>query len=709
MTIRRKLLLLLLGITIPPLLVVAVVHEVSIRLTLQRLTHRIRGTMDADARLHLQQLLASVDETLRQQSRLVDALIRCQAREAELRLAQDRSNSLLRIRSASHVSDGSALETDTIQGESAIVELEGGRQTRLHYDRLACFLPNGIDANDVAKDVERLRDMTFVYQEIHRLGPRGMLWQYTSLENGLHMTYPATDTQVHPDNYDPRTRQWYLQAKENRDVVRVGPLVDAVTGKMIITIAAPLWYPDGSFAGVTAIDRAIPDVLATMKMPEHWEKGTEKMLVVIDPRSDPCNPRVLVALRSHYADGGDWQQKIQLEELQSGDVQALRQMAGDLQAGRAGTRQMDYEGRSCLWVYGRPLLSKTVPLLIVPYDTVTELAAATSHAMLDNSAFWLEITGITLLLAVAVTTGLAVMRARSLTQPISDLAIAGARLAEGDYAAHVQIKTGDELEELGRIFNQTGPRLKEREEMRRSLELARAIQQNLLPSCAPGLNHFELAGQCLYCDETGGDYYDFVDPADLGPGKVGIVVGDVCGHGISAALLMTEARSSLRANTRRYGTDLVRVLAEINRDLVRDTAADKFLTLFYGIVDDQNLSLTWASGGHDPALWYHAKEGTIEELPNTGMLMGIFEDASFELAGPIYPGHGDIIVVGTDGIWEARDDNGNLFGKDRLRDILRCASGSAEDICHAILQSVDFFSRAAGRQDDITLVVLKAV
>ena len=119
--------------------------------------------------------------------------------------------------------------------------------------------------------------------------------------------------------------------------------------------------------------------------------------------------------------------------------------------------------------------------------------------------------------------------------------------------------------------------------------------------------------------------------------------------------------------------------------------------------------MTWVSGGHDPALWLHADRGTIEELPNTGMLMGMFEEATFEQAGPIHLESDDVVVVGTDGIWEARDADENLFGKERLCEILRTAHGSAEEICRTVLKAVEDFVGSAPRQDDVTLIVLKTL
>lgn len=701
----------LLGMTLTPLLAVSTFHQITIRVARLRLTDRIRATLVSNAELQLQQLLESSNAIFAREAQLMDALVRRQAREAELRLFHEPDDRTSDDETTDR--DSGAYEDPPFKVESersAVGGTEDAGQRRTDYGRQTLFLAEGVRESAVTTDMKRLHDMAAVYEEIHRLGPAGILWQYTSLESGLHMSYPASEGQRPPQTYDSRQRPWYLRAQAANNVVRVGPLVDALTGRRIITIAAPLRRPDGSFVGVTAIDRTIPNILADIRLPERWTVGTERMLVAVDPRSDPCEPRVIVVLQSRYTNpGSDWRQPIQYEELPSTEGPQFRMMTADLQAGRAGTRQMDYRGRSCLWVYGSPGVERIIPLLIVPYDAVIEPATATSRVLLQESVFWLRGAGVVVLLAIVTTAFLAAVRARSLTRPISDLAQAGARLAEGDYSAHVHIATGDELTRLGAVFNEVGPKLRDREKMKKSLELAGAIQQSLLPGQAPRLKHFELAGQCLYCDETGGDYYDFIDTADLGPGKVGIVLGDVSGHGIGAALLMTAARSSLRANTRHYGTDLVGLFDKTNRDLVRDTGDDKFLTLFYGVVGDQDCSLTWVSGGHDPALWYHADSGTIEELPNTGMLMGMFEEATFEQAGPVLLKTGDVVVVGTDGIWEAHDAGGNLFGKERLYEILRTAHGSAEEICQTILQAVRDFVGSAPREDDVTLIVLKTL
>ena len=552
--------------------------------------------------------------------------------------------------------------------------------------------------------------MTATYRDIYHLAPSGTLWLYTSLENGLHTVYPGGGNGVDRSEYDPRQRPWYLKAKAAGAIVREGPGVDAATAQTIMTISKPVQYPDGSFAGVTAMDRTIEGILGNIQLPERWAEGAEKMLVSPSHPATDAADKLSVLMHDSYANSDThWQHKIALEMLESRDSGQFEALLSDLRAGTPGVRRMEYDGQDALWAY-RPLAAGQVAILVViPYERVTALARTTEEFLLKESTFWLEITGLALFVVAGVVLILAARRARTFTEPIRELTDAGLKLAGGDYDALVHIATRDELEELGRVFNETGPKLKERERVKRSLELARVIQQNLMPKSAPELGGLDIAGTCVYCDETGGDYYDFIELPKYDDGTLGIAVGDVTGHGIGAALLMASIRSTLRAEARHYGPDLVGLFRELNRQIVHDTEDDKFLTLFYGLLHPKTRSLIWASGGHDPAILYRAASRRIEELGNTGMLMGMIEDAPFEQAGPLLFGSGDILVVGTDGIWEAGNAEGHLFGKDRLVDIIRSGAGQAAgELCATVTSRVLEFVGPTPRSDDITLVVVKA-
>jgi sigma-B regulation protein RsbU (phosphoserine phosphatase) len=348
--------------------------------------------------------------------------------------------------------------------------------------------------------------------------------------------------------------------------------------------------------------------------------------------------------------------------------------------------------------------------MIVPFDVVRQLAEQTQSTLLDENLKQMRLAGLFILAIVAIAAVLALISAGKFTRPINQLAAAANILAEGDFTAKADIQTGDELQRLAEVFNDLGPKLQEHEKTQRSLALARAIQQNLLPQRAPEIDGFQIAGRCRYCDETGGDYFDFIHLPDSQNQKVGIVLGDVTGHGVGAALLMASARSILRNASLHFTGDLAELMTQFNDQLSEDTGDDKFMTLFYGALDNTNRTLTWASGGHDPALWYHEESNSFEELPNTGPLTGYMKDMPYEQAGPVTLKVGDVLLVGTDGIWEAEDTDGRPYGKERLHELIRTHKDhSSQQIVDMIIKSVEDFCAPVAPTDDVTLIVIKAV
>ncbi len=222
------------------------------------------------------------------------------------------------------------------------------------------------------------------------------------------------------------------------------------------------------------------------------------------------------------------------------------------------------------------------------------------------------------------------------------------------------------------------------------------------------MDNFEVAGLCRYCDETGGDYYDMLDLRDVLPGQVGLVIGDVSGHGIPAAMLMISAGSILRNNAPRHGADTSAAISELNRHLVENSETGKFMTLFYGLLDDQRKTLSWTSAGHDPAIWRKAETGEFTELHNTGMALGVMHDAEFGRSDPVTLHAGDIVLVGTDGIWEAADTSRQMYGKERLIELIdQHKDESAQQIAASVVESVLDFCSGAPQADDITLLVIK--
>jgi serine phosphatase RsbU (regulator of sigma subunit) len=244
--------------------------------------------------------------------------------------------------------------------------------------------------------------------------------------------------------------------------------------------------------------------------------------------------------------------------------------------------------------------------------------------------------------------------------------------------------------------------------IKQSLNLAREVQQNLLPHKNPQMERLDIAGRSIYCDETGGDYYDFIT-SDAGEnGQLAIAIGDVSGHGVSSALLMATVRSSLRQRLSQPGS-AGDIISDVNRQLAHDVEdSGQFMTLFYLMIDPTKQDLQWVRAGHDPAIFYDPGTDTFEELGGSGVALGVMEDSVFKAYTKTALRKGQIIFLSTDGIWESRNQKREMFGKKPIYDIIRKNSSlNANETLEAILDSLERFQQGAKIEDDITLVVIK--
>jgi serine phosphatase RsbU (regulator of sigma subunit) len=243
-----------------------------------------------------------------------------------------------------------------------------------------------------------------------------------------------------------------------------------------------------------------------------------------------------------------------------------------------------------------------------------------------------------------------------------------------------------------------------------ALEVAEEVQQNLLPKEIPTIAGLDIAAKSIYCNKTGGDFYDFLNIAPTADGKFNVVVGDVSGHGIAAGLLMTTARALIRSRSAQPGT-LSQIVSDVNRDLTLDVYdTGRFTTLFYLTVDSQNHRLKWVRAGHDAALLYDPTRDEFEDLYGSGLALGWDENYQYEENEHTDLTAGQIIFMGTDGIWETFDLAGNPFGKEPLKGIIRHkAAASAAEIMNEILAALTRFRQGEEPEDDVTLVVIKIV
>jgi sigma-B regulation protein RsbU (phosphoserine phosphatase) len=284
------------------------------------------------------------------------------------------------------------------------------------------------------------------------------------------------------------------------------------------------------------------------------------------------------------------------------------------------------------------------------------------------------------------------------------------RLAKGYFSARINIETGDERDLVARAFNEMVPQLEDRIQIRKSLEVAKEVQQNLLPQEVPNLRGFDIAANIVYCDETGGDYFDFFPCEDDHCSRFGIAVGDVTGHGVGAALLMATARALIRGLVT-SPENLAERVTQVNSLLyadVKDTGS--FMSLFFLMIEGGSRSISWVRAGHDPAILYDPVTEKVESLMGPGMVLGVVEDYRYQQSDKTIETKGAVILIGTDGIWEAHNFEGEPFGKDRLHQTIRDnADKSAGAIQDAVLDAVSKFRGNVPQEDDITIVDVKIV
>lgn len=305
--------------------------------------------------------------------------------------------------------------------------------------------------------------------------------------------------------------------------------------------------------------------------------------------------------------------------------------------------------------------------------------------------------------------------AAELLVPITDRAgrltgtlVLGPRASEEPYSGDdkrllmsVANQTGLQIENI-RLAEAMAEHLDAERTAARELQVARGVQARLFPQRQPEMRTLDYAGGCVQALQVGGDYYDFLS---AGPGRVGLVVADVAGKGIAAALLMANLQANLRSQYGIAPDDLERMLASVHRHFFENTADNQYATLFFADYTDDTRRLRFANCGHLPPYLFHA-DGTIEPLMPTGAVIGLFDAWSVQI-GERELKPGDTLVIYTDGVTEATNPALEEFGSERLQTVVAAnREHSPAILADDISRAVREFSEGH-QSDDVTVVVAR--
>jgi serine phosphatase RsbU (regulator of sigma subunit) len=500
--------------------------------------------------------------------------------------------------------------------------------------------------------------------------------------------------------YDPRKRPFYVKARQEGRLVWLPPYVFYNQGVPGISCAAPVKDAAGKLRGVLSVDfdlNALSEFVSALSVSEHSRVFlfTADEVLLAFPDRHVANPGArgegkLLTL----ADAGDplvdaYRANLRPDRLRGTDRDEFHRF----EFRHAGT---DHLGSATTFRVGGDL-AWAVGVVAPETDFVGDVWRTQAVALAAAAA------------AVLAAVALAFALASTVSRPVGSLIAFMRRVGGGDLEAKAEFGGSVEFRQLADELNNMIADLRDRLRLRHSLGVAMEVQQRLLPAGPPEVLGLDVAGHSTYCDETGGDYYDFLVLDKTAPGAVLVALGDVMGHGVAAALVMAGVRAVLRDRAVAAG-GLADLMGRLNRLISADHGGDRFMTMHLSVIDSQTGTMRWVSAGHDPAIIYDTATAQFQEVGEGDLPLGVMDDTTYteQTHAPLRPGQ--VILVGTDGVWEMPDAKGEPFGKDRLRDVIReSAAGSAAVVARAVRDRLAAFKGDAKQVDDVTFVVVKVL
>jgi sigma-B regulation protein RsbU (phosphoserine phosphatase) len=346
-----------------------------------------------------------------------------------------------------------------------------------------------------------------------------------------------------------------------------------------------------------------------------------------------------------------------------------------------------------------------------PSTILTRLFSTLGNDALLPAIFMLILGAALLLVELSALLSIAQLT-RTITGSVHDLYVGTKKVEAGDFSHRIAIRSKEQLSELAESFNSMTQRMahlivevKEKEKLESELEIARQVQAQLFPKQAPKLATLQVTGACNPARVVSGDYYDFI-PIDAH--RTALVIGDISGKGISAALLMASLQSSLHAQLAMNTNGRVSTAAlvgRLNRQLYLNTPEEKYATFYCGIYDEQTSRLSYTNAGHLPPILLRG--GNAMRLETSGTVVGMFPDSPYdEAVVELLPG--DVFAAFTDGVTEPEDAHEEQFGDKRLIELLiENSERPLDEIVRIVMAAVHSWTHDCSNQDDITLLLAR--
>jgi sigma-B regulation protein RsbU (phosphoserine phosphatase) len=568
----------------------------------------------------------------------------------------------------------------------------------------------------VSADLRLLSNLNSVFIPIFQTD-RNLTQLYVGTESGVAQLYPwATNI---PASFDPRQREWYTRAKQNRSPGWTNTMIDVVNGKTMVTCYKPVFDEKRRLIGVVGADVTTETINQKIIGTQIGKNG---YAFLIDGKGN------IIAHPRMQGIAGKWDEAFVTGNLLKAKDPELARIAGEMVDGMAGVGRCMLDGSEKFIAYA-PITSTgwsigiAMPIdeIVAPVqatreriDTVTTDFSTKINRQISEMLTFIILTSAGIIVVVA---GIAYLLARRITRPIIALNRGVQVIGQGNLDHRLVVTTGDEVQDLAEAFNKMVENLKvyirdlqettsAKERIESELRVATEIQASMLPRLFPPFpdrKEFDLYATMQPAREVGGDFYDFFF---ISPTKLCLIIGDVCGKGIPAALFMAISKTLLRTEAL-HEPSPDKVLFNVNNILYPDNEASMFFTGLCALLDTESGELTIANGGHNPPLFCPAGgEFQYINLPK-GLVVGAMPDTSYVSKTYSMRPH-DTLVMYTDGVTEAMDSQGRLYSEARLLSCVNDHCGrSVSDIIRGVRADIETFAGGTEQSDDITMLVIE--
>jgi sigma-B regulation protein RsbU (phosphoserine phosphatase) len=598
-----------------------------------------------------------------------------------------------------------------------------GRRHYTQYEKPAdplstsvLFYSPGAQETVTAGEVNAIGMMDQVFIPVYA-NDRRIAAVYVGTESGISSIYPWTSGLN--ASFDPRLRSWFTDARDSGSITWSEPYVDLLGHGLMVTCSHPVYDTMTNQTWVVGADVTIDTINQNIIGTQVGDRG---YAMLIDSRGNVITRPGLSA--------GDrrWDESFVTENLLESNNTGLVTVAGDMIAGGTGIARVAFDDGERFIAYAPvPSVNWSVGV-VMPVDDVIAPARLTRELIQDETkdtaahmasrqeimtTIFIALFVILVLVVIVLT----VVFSRYLTEPLLKLQKGAREVGHGNLEYRVDVNTRDEFGSLARAFNTMASDLREyistlkrttaeKERMLKELEIAKGIQQSFLPETAPEIPGFDLEGCNIPALEVGGDFYDFIP---LGTDHWGLVIADVSGKGVPAALFMALSRTLIRASAHSID-DPVRSIREANGHIVEDAkTGGMFVTLFYAVLDAREKTLTYVNAGHNPPIHLGAGSGRVTLLSADGIALGVVDEITLQSV-KITLQPGDLVILYTDGVTEASDEKDDMYGTERLTACVETnRARSSREIIDAIVRDVTAFAGNQPQFDDITIMVLKVL